>query len=81
VKESSLGNPPPSLDQFLLHHGNLSGRLAEIDDTKLQPEANGFSRLRKNCCARWKLTGPRVWINGRIPGRRLKKSVQQGRSE
>ena len=24
VKELSLGNPPPSLDQFLLHHGKLS---------------------------------------------------------
>jgi hypothetical protein len=31
--------------------------------------------------AGWKFNGPRVWGNGRIPGRMLEKFVQQGRSE
>jgi hypothetical protein len=34
----------------------------------------------KTIVARWTFKGPRVWGNGRIPGRMLKKFVQQGRS-
>jgi len=30
---------------------------------------------------RWKFNGSRVWDKGRMPGRMLKKFVQQGRSE
>jgi len=35
----------------------------------------------KMMVTRWKSTGPHIWDNGTRPRRRLKKAVQQGRSE
>ena len=38
MQEAALGDPPPALDEFLMHDGDLSGRTAEADEAQLQPE-------------------------------------------
>jgi hypothetical protein len=37
MQESLLGNPAFSLDQVLMHDGNLSGRTSEADKAELEP--------------------------------------------
>ncbi|MNF66516.1 hypothetical protein D3C84_483100 [compost metagenome] len=44
VQKASLGDPAPAFDQFLMHDRNLPGRPAETDETKLEPEQEGFAQ-------------------------------------
>ena len=44
VKESRLADPAPFFHQLGVHDRNLTGRSAEADEAKLQPEAQGFTK-------------------------------------
>jgi hypothetical protein len=38
VQEPVLGEPTPSLDEFLVHDTDLSGRASEADESQLEPK-------------------------------------------
>ncbi len=45
VQVTVLGYPASALDQFLMHHRDLSGRAAKADEAELEPIFEGFSRV------------------------------------
>jgi hypothetical protein len=38
MEEHSVADPPPLLDQFVVHDGDVSGCAAEADPSQLEPE-------------------------------------------
>ncbi|HNH24298.1 MAG TPA: hypothetical protein PK261_04835, partial [Accumulibacter sp.] len=44
MQKSSLGNPAPIFDQFLMHDGNLSGWTTKTDETQLEPEGKSLPK-------------------------------------
>ena len=44
MKESSIADPPPLLDQFLLQDGDVRCRTAEADPSQLEPEPQRFPK-------------------------------------
>ena len=49
IEKPLIAHPFPLLHQFMVHDGNLSGRAAEVDETKLEPELERLGKGRMGC--------------------------------
>ncbi len=48
MEEAVVPQPPAPVDQFLVHHGDLSGGAAEVDEPELEPESEGLAEARRD---------------------------------
>ena len=47
VQKAPLGEPAPTLDEFLVHDRDLPGGSAKTDETELEPEAEGLAKTHR----------------------------------
>ena len=48
MEEAVVPQPPAPVDQLLVHHGDLSGGAAEVDEPELEPESEGLAEARRD---------------------------------
>jgi len=46
MQEAALGDPAASLDEVLMHDGNLPGRPSEADESELEPVDEGLAKAK-----------------------------------
>ncbi|HWO32851.1 MAG TPA: hypothetical protein VNO32_28985 [Candidatus Acidoferrum sp.] len=46
MEEALVADPPPLLNQFVVHDRNVSGGAAEADPSQLEPETQRFPERR-----------------------------------
>jgi hypothetical protein len=62
MQESSLADPATSLNQFLMHHGNLPSRPAKAYEAELKPVPEGLPKAGM----RWALHDVTHFLASRI---------------